>query len=213
VNAALHLVPPIATAAAAPVSLDESVLTAAVATAAREGKTPLDVLAEMTGLNGAGVAAAVAYAFRYPYLSAAELTRLEPAFDLLPGSEAARRGCVLARDGERLIAVISDPFDAALRPWIEARAPEMLEWAIAARPEIVAFIGAREQSVRAIDAAVEHAQIAVDASHAVENLSLASINEDASPIVKLVHSTVFDALRAGASDIHLETAKRPATAW
>ena len=38
-----------------------------------------------------------------------------------------------------------------------------------------------------------------------ENLSLASISQDASPIVKLVHSTVFDALRAGASDVHLET--------
>ena len=37
-------------------------------------------------------------------------------------------------------------------------------------------------------------------ARAVENVSLASINEDSSPIVRLVHSTVFDALRAGLSD-------------
>jgi general secretion pathway protein E len=39
----------------------------------------------------------------------------------------------------------------------------------------------------------------------IENLSLASISADSSPVVKLVHSTVYDALKAGASDIHLET--------
>jgi general secretion pathway protein E len=202
VNAVLQLVP---SAGSAAVTLDEEVLAAAVAAAARAGKAPLELLAEQTGLDSAGVAAAVAHAFRYPYLDAAGLMRLEPAFDLLPGPDALRRGGLLARSGERLLAVISDPFDAQLRPWLEARAPEALDWAIAARPDIAAFIGAREQSVRAIDSAVEHAQGTSADARAVENVSLASINEDSSPIVRLVHSTVFDALRAGASDIHLET--------
>jgi general secretion pathway protein E len=38
----------------------------------------------------------------------------------------------------------------------------------------------------------------------VQDLSLAAINAHASPVVKLVDSTLFDALAAGASDIHLE---------
>src|SRR6185436_18360883 len=104
--AALHLVPPAGVPSA--VNLDEEVLAAALAGAAREGRPPLEVLAEMTGLDSAGVAAAVARAFRYPYLGAAELVRLEPAFDLLPGPEGSRRGCLLARDGTRLVAVIGD---------------------------------------------------------------------------------------------------------
>jgi general secretion pathway protein E len=41
--------------------------------------------------------------------------------------------------------------------------------------------------------------------HVVEDLSIKSISEEASLIVKLVHSTVYDALKAEASDIHLET--------
>ena len=39
----------------------------------------------------------------------------------------------------------------------------------------------------------------------IDTLSYVSISEDASPVVRLVHSTVYDALKAGASDIHLES--------
>jgi general secretion pathway protein E len=200
-NAALHLVPP----PGSPPTLDEDVLAAAVATAEREARAPLDVLAEMTALDSASLAAAVAAQFRYRYLAPDELMRLEPAFDLLPGAEALRRGCLLAREGSQIVAILADPFDASVRPWLEARASSVFQWAVATRAEIGAFIGAREQSVRAIDSAVERAQQMSVAVRAVQNLSLASINEDSSPIVKLVHSTVFDALRAGASDVHLET--------
>jgi general secretion pathway protein E len=42
----------------------------------------------------------------------------------------------------------------------------------------------------------------------VEDLSLVSISEDASPVVKLVHSTLYDAMKIGASDIHVETRAR-----
>ena len=36
-------------------------------------------------------------------------------------------------------------------------------------------------------------------------LSFASVSESGSPAVKLVNSTLYDALKAGASDIHLES--------
>jgi general secretion pathway protein E len=203
-NAAVDLLPDDESPTPA-AKLDETVLAAAVAAAERGGSAPLDVLVQMTGLDSASIAAGVAELFRYRYVDGAALMRLEPAFDLLAAPEAARRGCVLAREGGQVLAVIADPFDRALRPWLEARAPGVFEWAMAARADIAAFVSAREQVVRAIDSAVEHAQQTAVAVHTVENLSLASINDDASPIVKLVHSTVFDALRAGASDVHLET--------
>jgi general secretion pathway protein E len=59
--------------------------------------------------------------------------------------------------------------------------------------------------MRAMDSAINVAQPDADADGGFENLSLSSISQDSSPIVKLVHSTIFDAMRAGASDIHLET--------
>jgi general secretion pathway protein E len=39
----------------------------------------------------------------------------------------------------------------------------------------------------------------------VMQLSLKSIHEDANPIIKLINSTLYDALKTGASDIHLES--------
>ncbi len=189
----------------APIVLDDLTMSAAVAAAEREGKSAVDVLEEMTGLDSSEIVAAVARAFQYRLLSAEELMRLQPAFDLVHSAEGLRRGCVLTRDGAQLTAVIADPFDSTLRPWLEVRIPCVLTWAMALRADITAFVAAREQSTRAIDLAVASAQSAADGAKLVENLSLASINEDSSPIVKLVHSTVFDALRAGASDVHLES--------
>ena len=148
-NAAAELV--------APVVLDDVTLAAAAADAERQGKCALDVLQEMTGLDSTGTAAAVASAFHYRCLSGAELMRLEPAFDLLPSAEGLRRGCVLVRDGKQVTAVMADPFDAALRPWLEVRVSCVLTWVMAARPDIAAFMAAREQSTRAIDSAVESA--------------------------------------------------------
>ena len=55
----------------------------------------------------------------------------------------------------------------------------------------------------------EHA--ADDTRHAgIEDLSLKTISEDSSPVVKLVRSTLYDALKAGA-DIHIETDARGLT--
>ncbi len=186
--------------------LDDWTLAAAAAEAKRQGRSAFDVLQETTGFGPAEIVAAVASAFHYRCLNAAELMALDPAFDLLPSAEGLRRGCVLVRDGTQVTAVMADPFDAGLRPWLEARVPCVVTWEMASSHDIAAYVSAREHSTRAIDSAVESARTVSGAAKSLENLSLASINEDSSPIVKLVHSTVFDALRAGASDVHLETA-------
>ena len=95
-----------------PVVLDDVTLAAAAAEATRNARPTLDVLQEMTGLDSSGVARALAGAFHYDCMIGTELTRLDPAFDLLPSAEGLRRGCVLVRNGEKLTAVIADPFDA-----------------------------------------------------------------------------------------------------
>jgi general secretion pathway protein E len=83
--------------------------------------------------------------------------------------------------------------------------PQTLEWVLAPRAEIASYIARHEQGLRALDAAVVGNTTEGSTSGSVDNLSLASISQDSSPIVKLVHSTLYDALRAGASDVHLET--------
>jgi general secretion pathway protein E len=149
--------------------------------------------------------AALGRALDYRVLTRAELARLEPAFDLLPSAEATRRSCLVARSPSKLLAVIADPFDADTRSWLEVRVPQALEWVLAPRAEVASYIGRHEQTLRALDSAVAGSNSAEAIGGLIDNLSLASISQDSSPIVKLVHSTLYDALRAGASDVHLET--------
>ena len=185
--------------------LDEAMLTAAVTEAQEGGGSTLDFLEKRSGLGPVELTAALARALDYRALGRSDLAKLEPAFDLLPPADAARRNCLVARSGKSLLAIVADPFDAALRSWLEVRVPQTLEWVLAPRAEIAAYLSRNEQSLRALDSAVVGNTSAVAAGGGVDNLSLASISLDSSPIVKLVHSTLYDALRAGASDVHLET--------
>jgi general secretion pathway protein E len=185
--------------------LDEAMLTAAVTEAQEGGGSTLEYLEKRSGLGPVELTAALARALDYRALGRSDLAKLEAAFDLLPPAEATKRTCLVARSGKSLLAVIADPFDAALRSWLEVRVPQALEWVLAPRAEIAAYIARHEQSLRALDSAVAGSSVHVAAGTGIDNLSLASISQDSSPIVKLVHSTLYDALRAGASDVHLET--------
>jgi general secretion pathway protein E len=185
--------------------LTEAMLADAVAAAAASGQQTLELLEQNSGLDPLGLARALAGLFGLQHVSPAELSHWQPAFDLLPGPEAARRGCAVVARPEGHMAVISDPFDPDVRPWLEARISQPLTWGLAAPAHLAAFIGYHQQSTRAMDTAVAAAQGESAADQGVENLSLNSISQDLNPIVKLVHSTIYDALRAGASDIHLES--------
>jgi general secretion pathway protein E len=185
--------------------LDEALLAAAVTETQANGRSTLEYLEERSGLGPVELTSALARALDYRVYSRADLARLEPAFDLLPPAEATRRTCLLTRSGKKLLAVIADPFDAATRSWLEVRVPQAVEWVLAPRAEIASYIARHEQGLRALDAAVVGSSSEGSTNGSVDNLSLASISQDSSPIVKLVHSTLYDALRAGASDVHLET--------
>jgi general secretion pathway protein E len=188
-----------------PHELDEAQLAAVLAKAQRAGRPALDVLEEDSGLGPAELAVSLGRILDYRCVGSAELAGFEPAFNLLSSADATRRKCVLVNSGEGLLAILADPFDSDLRAWLEVRIFAPLGWAIAARADIANYVARHEVGLRAIDSAVAAAQSGAGSGRELENLSLASINMDSSPIVKLVHSTIFDALRTGASDIHLES--------
>jgi general secretion pathway protein E len=192
-------------AVAPPTALDEAVIARAIAEAARSNRSAIDLLTETTGRSPADLAQALAAALDYRFVGGDELSMLEPAFDVLPPSEATRRCCAVVRTSSGLLAIVANPFDSALRSWLETRTTEVLEWAVAAAHELANFIARRAEALRAIDSVLSQAEAQGNISAGPDNLSYVSISEDASPIVRLVHSTVYDALRAGASDIHLES--------
>lgn len=186
-------------------ALEESVIARAVAGAASAGRSTMDILRETSGLAPVELAEAVAAALDYRFVGGEELSMLEPAFDILPPSEATRRACALVRSSSGHLAIVADPFDLGLRSWLETRTAEVLDWAVAAHHELANFIARRAEALRAIDSVLSQAEAQGNAGSGPDNLSYVSISEDTSPIVRLVHSTIYDALRAGASDIHLES--------
>jgi general secretion pathway protein E len=184
--------------------IPDDVIRSALA-AAQDGRTVVARLMELTGLDGEALALSLGSKLDYPVLSDVALLELPPAFDVLGPTDASRRGCVIVRRGSELLAVTSDPFDPAIRGWVEVRVHAPLQWTMASAESISAFIARHEQDMRAMDVAGMSDDDGDADRDDVENLSLATISSDSSPVVKLVHSTVYDALKAGASDIHLET--------
>ncbi len=134
---------------------------------------------------------------------------------LIPFAEGQQRMCAALRISAKAVRVVlADPFDRATRVWIEARiraaGSPATQWCVAAPQELIAFFARLEREMRALD--VEMQDVSAIEEKAEESdvlkLSLADIGADESPIVRFVNSTLYDALKAKASDIHLECAPR-----
>lgn len=135
------------------------------------------------------------------------LHALQPSFEQIPYSEALQRDCLLMKAGpgdEELLLVVADPFDSSLIAWAEERVRQPLQLRLARRSDIGAYLASHEESMRAMDS-IATVQQTVTSSTGLEDISLRSISKDSSPVVRLVNSTLYDALKSGASDVHLET--------
>jgi general secretion pathway protein E len=176
-------------------------------TAARSAhRRVVDVLEETLALEPDSFTARLAATLSLERLDMAGLRRAAPQFDLLSFAECSQRGCALLRaeDG-RLVLAFDDPFSGELQAWAEERIAQTFSWCLVHRGDLVAFLAAHEESLRALDALEEEAPAGPADSGRVEDLSLRAIGDESSEVVRLVRSTLRDALMIGASDIHLET--------
>jgi general secretion pathway protein E len=176
------------------------------AIAAATGVSLLEAFEEASGMPPAEFTRTLARSLHLAPAGMDELHRMAPVFDLLPYTDALQRDCILLRteDGP-LVFVFADPFDDKLRPWVEERVRQPMVWMLAHRADIAAYLARHEESMRAMDDMLRNPQGRAVGGADINDLSLKSISEDTSPVVKLVHSTLYDALKSGASDIHLET--------
>lgn len=124
-------------------------------------------------------------------------------------AEGAARGvCLLQGATERpdRWLVMADPFNEVAEAWAQqrcARAGVTATPALVHPDDLAAFMARQEQALRAIDAVQSELGVAGDEEIAA-NITLTSIQDDTSPVVKLVNSTLYDALKMQASDVHLE---------
>jgi general secretion pathway protein E len=185
--------------------LTPEVMRAARQRAASEQRSVPSVLEEQLSVPADALARVLGQLLHHRVFDNAALATLAPAFDVIDYAECARRACLALRDEGVIFVVTGDPFDDALQAWAveHLRAPH--ELGLASADDIAAVLARHEDSMRAIDTALPTAGQSDSGATDLEDLSIRSIGEGTSVVVKLVHSTLYDALKSGVSDIHIES--------
>jgi general secretion pathway protein E len=140
----------------------------------------------------------------YPIMTWAEVLALQPEFTVADYASMVHWLTVVSRDERGLpLAVIGAPLMSGLGAWLAGLGVEQIFMSDPAL--VLAKLEVHEASFSAVADAIAD-QITGDSERdASGELTLMSIQGEASPAVRLINSTVFDALRLEASDIHLET--------
>ncbi|SCK24625.1 GspE/PulE family protein [Vogesella sp. LIG4] len=173
------------------------------------GTRALEELMAQEVLDAGEMLALLAEQFRMKPISLRELNQLEPDFDFFPFVEAAARLCVCFRQGNGLLFVIADPLDTRTRGIVDQRMRSQptipYSWALANIGDINAYLTVREKDVRAMDTLALDSRTQHASAPSALALTLQGISSDDSPVVRLLNSTIYDALKMMASDIHLES--------
>src|SRR5690349_1170575 len=101
--------------------LDSARIMQARRSARESGRRVLSVLEEDAALSHDAFVATLGRTLHYPTLTMAALNQLEPAFDVVPFAEAAKRECIALRTAEGgVIVAFADPFQPGVQEWGEA---------------------------------------------------------------------------------------------
>jgi general secretion pathway protein E len=148
--------------------------------------------------------------FALPVVRMQALLEWSPQFDRLPFTECARRRCALLHAGAGDVNtrfVVTDPFDTDTLAWALTRFGAV-EACLVSAETFDAWLAHCETSLSALGSLAVSADGLQGSDRGLpdaEVLSLRQIGADESPAVRFVNSTLYDALKTGASDIHLES--------
>lgn len=187
----------------------EETLQRARATATTTGRSTAAVLQDMLGADPDTFIAHLGRTFTLPVFSMTELRAITPAFDRITFADCMRRNVIVVAQEPIPLAVVTDPFNLDLQVWIAARLGPV-DFRLAHHDDVAAFLSSCEETLRAIDGSRNLLE-GISAAATIEDLSLSSIANDQSDVVRLVNSTIYDAIKFGASDIHLESNSRGLT--
>jgi type IV pilus assembly protein PilB len=107
----------------------------------------------------------------------------------------------------RMSVVMADPTDVSKLDELELQLGQPIEVKIGPRSAIEEFLEKSEGAQRVLEEATEgfRLELLQEDQAGEEVLSIDRISADTSPIIKLVDSTIFNAIQRRASDIHIET--------
>jgi len=177
-------------------------------------KTVLDRFGEICVNDGLvteeAVARALAEQFGFEFVDLQGLKIDEAILSAFPPEIVYRYNFVpLAQNDETLTIAISDPTDVINLDELEMVLNRPLEIRVATKGQIIQILKRGEGTSRVLREVSEDfmLQLVTETEKGDEVLSVEKITADTSPIIKLVNSTILDALTRRASDIHIETAQ------
>ena len=134
------------------------------------------------------------------------------AFDLWAPAEASRWRAVVARSATDALCVLADhDVDALLRQRMERQWQRPVRWLRCDSAAVDGWLGEGEAGFRAldlVDAGASAGGPVGAGSGETHELSVRHLAEQASPVLRLLDSTLYDALSDGASDLHFECTAR-----
>jgi type II secretory ATPase GspE/PulE/Tfp pilus assembly ATPase PilB-like protein len=113
----------------------------------------------------------------------------------------------LQKTEEGLVIAISDPTNVAQLDDLKMQLDEQLICRVAASSKIVALLEKTRGTKQVLQEVSEDfkLQLVKETDKGEEVLSIEKLTDDSSPIIRLIDSTLFDALNKRASDIHIES--------
>src|SRR5215207_5768374 len=162
---------------------------------------PYSALSEVLGLPAEELAREAANYFGFLYLDMQKLHECRADFGVIRFVDAAQRLCavLVAADGTRFIA-LADPLDARLHSWAVQRLRLAgvvdARWGLCLADDLRAFLAVAERSLRAMDTVGLAAPSPVTSVDSGLSMSIADISGASSPIVRLLDSTIHDALKS-----------------
>jgi type IV pilus assembly protein PilB len=153
-------------------------------------------------------AIALAERLGLPYVDLASFRVDADLFRSIPVEWMLRYNFVPETRTERVLTVIcADPTDVVRLDELELLVGLSLRVKVGSRALIGDLLQKSESSQRVLDEATEdfRMQLISEDEEGEETLTIDRITQDASPIIKLVDSVVFNAIQRRASDIHIET--------
>ncbi|HEU0265753.1 MAG TPA: GspE/PulE family protein, partial [Geobacterales bacterium] len=155
------------------------------------------------------LAHALAEQFGLQFVDLRSVKMNEALLERLPADAIFRyRFVPLAEDEQGFTLAISDPTDILTLDELELLLDRTVTFRLATESDIDHLLRKGEGTGRVLKGVSEDfmLQLIKETDKGEEILSVEKISEDTSPIVKLVNTTLMDALSRRASDIHIESA-------
>jgi type IV pilus assembly protein PilB len=161
-------------------------------------------------ISDVALAKALAEQFGLQYVDLKGFRPDEAIFTAIPPETMYRYHFIpLELQGDLLVAAIADPTAVVRLDEMSLLLERPLTFKVAAESEIAFHLKRGEGASRVLKEVSEDfmLQLVTETEKGEEILSVENVSADTSPIIKLVNSTILDALTRRASDIHIETAQ------